>query len=414
MRLLQVSLLLTLALAFTLATGNLWVLSATILLSLVLVASLASLLLVQARVRAVVVAAPATVVPWGGTLGYRAQLRAGRALDPLQPAVVFLVDPGPRGLPGQPLGQVAAQVGAGWSVYGAEGIPCLDRGCWTIGPVEALTADPFGILPARRHLVLPRYRVRVLPRWVELVTCSILEHDGLRPGDGLSRRRDQEPPITIGCRAYALGDPLRRLHWPQTARQRTLMTRVYESPPLRQASWYLLLDLEGEAGARYVELLVTIAASLAVLLGDARRSTRRLGLVVGGEVGWIAPAEGSYGDGASGLQDILAEVIAGDEAPLAAQLEWLGRRIQAGDVAVLVTAAEPETRADLLGTLAGRGIETRVLQVRTGDERPRWPVPALCIPAELADPAREDELTACVEGELHQTSARLVAVRAVG
>src|SRR5690242_2722023 len=126
MRLLQVSLLLTLALAFTLATGNLWVLSATILLSLVLVASLASLLLVQARVRAVVVTAPATVVPWGGTLGYRAQLRAGRALDPLQPAVVFLVDPGPRGLPGQPLGQVAAQVGAGWSIYGAEGIPCLD------------------------------------------------------------------------------------------------------------------------------------------------------------------------------------------------------------------------------------------------------------------------------------------------
>jgi uncharacterized protein (DUF58 family) len=414
MRVLQVLVLLAVALAFALATGNEWVISAMFVLALVLLLALVQRRTVQAQVHVVTVTRPASVVPWGGVITYRVQLRAGLLLRLVQPAVAFLVEPDERGLLGQPLGQLAAQVHAGWHDYAAEEVPCLDRGRWTVGPVVAVTSGLFGLLPARREEVLPACRVLVLPRFVEIATCALLEHDGLRPGDGLSRRRDQEPPVTIGCRQYAPGDPLKRIHWPQTARQGALMSRLYESPPLRQASFYLLLDLEGEPGRRHTELLVTCATTLAVLLGDARRSTRQLGLVVGGVTGWIAPAAGSYGAGAGQLKEILAEARAGDEAPLALQLAWLGTALQPGDVAVLITAADVEGRAGVLGALQTRGVQARVIQVVGGAaEADGWPVPSLTVPAELADPHREDELVTCLEGEQQQqTSARLYAVRA--
>ncbi|RPI80894.1 MAG: DUF58 domain-containing protein, partial [Planctomycetaceae bacterium] len=91
------------------------------------------------------------------------------------------------------------------------------RGEFPCEPCRLVTAFPFGLWRAARpvRVVAP---LLVWPRIVPL--ASIPDAADLTPAEeGLSPRRVGQTGDLMGTRGFREGDSLRRVHWPQTARQ---------------------------------------------------------------------------------------------------------------------------------------------------------------------------------------------------
>lgn len=101
------------------------------------------------------------------------------------------------------------------------------RGRHRFGPLQVRIVDPLGV--AERSLTMPgTTTVVVLPRMVEL-PLGMGAESGNVPGD---RGRGMPRPVgdDVGVvREYAVGDDLRRIHWPATAHRGSLMVRQAES-----------------------------------------------------------------------------------------------------------------------------------------------------------------------------------------
>ncbi|WP_394941462.1 DUF58 domain-containing protein [Psychromicrobium sp. YIM B11713] len=112
------------------------------------------------------------------------------------------------------------------------------RGQFSIGPVSAELGDVFGM---SRHLQsLPGTDLlTVTPRALDLPSNTL---SGARGSDGSTATRQQANPSDddVMTREYRHGDPMRRVHWPATARHGQLMVRQEESVTTPEA--VLLLD----------------------------------------------------------------------------------------------------------------------------------------------------------------------------
>ncbi len=141
------------------------------------------------------------------------------------------------------------------------------RGRFPIGPLSVRVGDPFGLV--ERH--------RAFSKTTDLVVTPIVEPlpairlAGARAGSGDNRPQ----PFSIGnvadvaVREYRVGDDLRRVHWPTTARTGELMVRREEQP--WQARCTLFIDNrarahEGSAPDSSLERAVVATASVAVHL----------------------------------------------------------------------------------------------------------------------------------------------------
>ncbi|MEN0061682.1 MAG: DUF58 domain-containing protein [Myxococcota bacterium] len=93
-----------------------------------------------------------------------------------------------------------------------------DRGVHRVGPLHITSTWPFGLFRHSCTLQIP-----------DTVLVGVRPHpSALEPtaqsGDGRSGRRGRVGTgDLVGLRAYAPGDPVRRVHWPTTARVGTLM-----------------------------------------------------------------------------------------------------------------------------------------------------------------------------------------------
>ncbi|MGO4383779.1 DUF58 domain-containing protein [Specibacter sp. RAF43] len=112
------------------------------------------------------------------------------------------------------------------------------RGLFTIGPLTAKFSDPFDVALLRRDLDRGDV-LTVAPAAVPLPEISLT---GGRGQDGSRSTRQQASPSDddVMTREYRYGDPLRRVHWPATARQGKLMVRAEESVTTPEAA--LVLD----------------------------------------------------------------------------------------------------------------------------------------------------------------------------
>nr|WP_246279726.1 DUF58 domain-containing protein [Psychromicrobium silvestre] len=113
-----------------------------------------------------------------------------------------------------------------------------NRGQFVIGPVSAELGDAFGLSHHLRSL--PGTDVlTVTPQAVEL-PINVLS--GARGSDGMTATRQQANPSDddVMTREYRHGDPMRRVHWPATARHGELMVRQEESVTTPEAT--ILLD----------------------------------------------------------------------------------------------------------------------------------------------------------------------------
>jgi uncharacterized protein (DUF58 family) len=155
------------------------------------------------------------------------------------------------------------------------------RGRYSIGPLEVAFVDPFGLTQTRTAiteatelLVHPRVEKLALPRdrgqQRSMSVSALRQLSGAR-GEDFYTLRD-----------YAVGDDLRKIHWPSTAKAGKTMIRQEETPWQNRAT--LIVDdrsaaHEGFGEASSFERCVEAAASIAAMYHSAGYHYRLAGAV---------------------------------------------------------------------------------------------------------------------------------------
>lgn len=112
------------------------------------------------------------------------------------------------------------------------------RGEYSLGPTELLSGDPFGLFAFKRQFKQEN-SVVVLPYMVHL--SSFPYPPGMLTGGKALRNRTLETtPHSAGVREYFPGDPLKRIHWPSSARKERFMVKEFDQDP--QADVWIFLD----------------------------------------------------------------------------------------------------------------------------------------------------------------------------
>lgn len=114
------------------------------------------------------------------------------------------------------------------------------RGGFKLGPTRLVSGDPFGLFRAER--VFPaEHSLVVLPMIYEI--SSFVTPPGLLPGGQVIRRKALDvTPHASGVREYVPGDPMKRIHWPTTARRGQMIVKEFDQDP--QAEVWFFLDAQ--------------------------------------------------------------------------------------------------------------------------------------------------------------------------
>ena len=248
------------------------------------------------------------------------------------------------------------------------------RGAFPLGPTALTSGDPFGLFRVRRQFPA-RESLIVLPNIFEIP--SFLSPPGLLPGGQVIRRKASDvTPHASGVREYVPGDPMKRIHWPSTARRGQVMVKEFEQDP--QAEVWLFVDAQEtvhyqkESSAALasnvdpllfkldafllghrpdfhlppstLEYAVTISASLAhYFLGQ----NRAVGLVTSGRAYTMIPAERSERQEGK-ILETLAFVEAEGALSLAGLVAAQGSGLPQGSSAILIT---PSVSSELLAAV---------------------------------------------------------------
>jgi uncharacterized protein (DUF58 family) len=204
-------------------------------------------------------------------------------------------------------------------------LPTSRRGVFDIGPVEVPRADPFGLCRTVQSMGEPQ-RIAVHPKLLVL--------QPLRTGvsmylEGPSSDLSPQGTITFHrIREYAVGDDLRKVHWPSTAKTGTLMVR--HNVDTAQPFTVVVLDVNP---ARYsedtFEEAVDIAASALTSLSKGKAPIQ-LRLTSGDRIGGPSQTDPTP------LVDQLTEVKPTTAGNLEGELLLL-RRDRGGTALVIVT-----------------------------------------------------------------------------
>ena len=152
-------------------------------------------------------------------------------------------------------------------------LTCRTRGRYRVGPLTVFEADPFD-LARRRREVAGTHEFVVFPE-VEDLRGTPGSAPALGTGDVAARRVFQTGDTFYTIRSYEVGDDLRRIHWPSSARTGQLMIRQDEAT--RRSAATILLDnrIASLGGRRETfEKGVSAAASVALHLARSGASVR--------------------------------------------------------------------------------------------------------------------------------------------
>jgi uncharacterized protein (DUF58 family) len=203
-------------------------------------------------------------------------------------------------------------------------LPTAVRGTYEVGPVEMPRADPFGLCRTVQRMGDPQL-ISVHPR---LLRLQPLPTGVSRNLEGPSSDASPQGSVTFHrLREYVIGDDLRAIHWPTTARVGQLVVR--HNVDTAQPYTVVLLDLD-RAGysAETFEEAVDVAASAVVSMAVGKAPVQ-LRTTAGDRLGGAA-----YRD-PSAIVDFLTDVRPTDGS-LEAQLVLL-RRDRGGTALVVVT-----------------------------------------------------------------------------
>jgi uncharacterized protein (DUF58 family) len=238
-----------------------------------------------------------------------------------------------------------APIDPGARARAAYRLPTDRRGIITIGPLEVVLADPFG-LTSTRIRGAERTELTVYPRIDHVV--------GLPDTAGHDPEATNESPTSLGrageeffaLRPYQIGDELRRVHWPSTARFDELLVRQTELP--WQGRVTVLLDLRAEAQTE-ASLDVCVSA-VASIITAARRDGDLFRLVCtdGTDSGFV-PGNAAY----SAVLEYLATVPVSRSSQMGRILDSVART-STGGALVVVSGRLPSHDRSRVETLRPR------------------------------------------------------------
>jgi uncharacterized protein (DUF58 family) len=216
-------------------------------------------------------------------------------------------------------------------------LPTTRRGIVTVGPMQVVVADPFGLATARTRAA-PAVDVTVLPRVDDIPPLPRTvgpDPDGSAETGSLGRSGEDFAAL----RPYIVGDDLRRVHWPSSARTGDLLVRQHDVP--WQGRVCVVLDQRRQAGdAEAFERVVSAAAS--VLRAHLRRGDHVRLVTTSG-------VDSGYGVGGSHLDGLL-EYLAVAERTSTGSLRMAMELVERGasGAVVLVSAKPSDADVDLL------------------------------------------------------------------
>jgi uncharacterized protein (DUF58 family) len=240
------------------------------------------------------------------------------------------------------------------------------RGGFRLGPTRLVSGDPFGLFRTER--VFPaEHSLVIFPMIYEI--SSFISPPGLLPGGQVIRRKALDiTPHASGVREYVPGDPMKRIHWPTTARRGQIIVKEFEQDP--QAEVWLFLDAqhavhaekpyekpdtfsdgwmfgrhqEYELPTSTLEYAISSTASLAHYY---LRQRRAVGLVTVTHQFRVIPAERSERQ-ESKILETLAFIEAEGDLPVAGLVAAQAGQLPQGSSAILVT---PTVHPELLAAV---------------------------------------------------------------
>lgn len=221
-------------------------------------------------------------------------------------------------------------------------LPTDARGVYEVGPVEITRADPFGLCRSVQRLGTPQ-RIAVHPRLLPLRPLPTGASANL---EGPSSDLSPQGTVTFHrLREYVVGDDLRTVHWPSTARLGKLVVR--HNVDTAQPYTVVLTDLRPErySAVTFEEALDVTASILTSLASD--RAPVQLRLTSGERLGGANQRETET------LVDLLTEVAPRPEGSLAVELDLL-RRERGGTALVVVTGKLEEDTLPAVAALRRR------------------------------------------------------------
>lgn len=264
------------------------------------------------------------------------------------------------------------------------------RGVFEIGPTAISAGDLFA-LPAANGIwpAVDRFIV-----WPRVVPAAATEHRD-RWG-GLDRARtglSEDPSRFVGIRAYAPGDPVRRIHARASARLGQPMTKRFE--PSRDRDVLLVVDLEAPTSKfgnwdidddEAEEALIVIAASIVRSLGERHAA---FGLAAAGYSGVASrlaylPVSHAPGQMERGL-DLLARLSAEPSAPFERLAALVGRVVSEATSVVVLTARDSPALLRPLRALQRRGLAVRILAAGAAGPGSAARARSAGIPADVID-----------------------------
>ena len=163
-------------------------------------------------------------------------------------------------------------------------VECYRRGSYSFMPVLVESKVPFGLFRRRRRLEAP-LSVLVYPQVNQLQKLPLLE--GVR-GTSVRPRRTREGQDISSSRRYFPGDPLRHIHWRNTARTGQPMVKEFEDS--QENTLVIAFDAFqdiGEGRESTLEYSIKIAASVAEYAKGKGSTVRVLaGTLPGHETPW--------------------------------------------------------------------------------------------------------------------------------
>jgi uncharacterized protein (DUF58 family) len=239
-----------------------------------------------------------------------------------------------------------APVEDGATMRSAYRLPTDHRGVVAIGPLGVVVSDPFGMASVTADAA-PQTELIVLPRIDEIVPPPPSIGDEPLAGLRVASLAASGGDDFAALRDYVVGDDLRRVHWPSSARHDDLLVRQDEVHWQGRTTVVLDTRVHTHRGHDSFEVAVSAAASV-IAAAWRRRDLVRLVTTAGFDSG-IAAGQAH----AEALLEFLAAVHAVQPGSLIGVLEGLGRSATGASVVCIVgDVGDPELRA--LVTLGGR------------------------------------------------------------
>ena len=206
-------------------------------------------------------------------------------------------------------------------------LPTSRRGTYSVGPVEIPRGDPFGLCRRVRALGEPQ-AISVRPRSLAL---KPLPSGTSRNLEGPSSDMSPQGTVTFHrLREYVIGDDLRTVHWPSTARLGKLVVRHYVDTA--QPFTVVLVDLRPEVySPETFEEAMDVTASIATSMSTGKAPVQ-IRTTAGERVGGAGQRD------PAGLVDYLTDLAPSTAGSLSTQLLPL-RRDRGGSALVVVTGA---------------------------------------------------------------------------